>query len=383
MSITFDQIPRDILNPGGYLEFDQSLAGSLSDQARVLLVGHKLDAGSQPVNTITRISTVLDAVGKFGAASMLVECINLALKTNKGSELHAVAVDTVASLTDAPTPDIDGLLEAMGDDRYDYIMLPYYTIATLTKISQELDRRWDAMVARESRVFVVVPLGYDDALALAAMLNSPHINLLPIGMGTPDAPHLWATSLTCVMADKLQNDPAAPETDTVLPYITAPSTEFTTRQRNDLAHNGCGTWANNVDKVQVKYLVTTYRINPQGEKDSAYRDIQVAEVLKRWRRYINYVAMRTYAGYKIAKDASLYGSGQKILDPDEFAGFLQTQYLNYGMRERGWFDDFNRYRNTLIVEIDPDNQDRINYSGIPTIIGQFRVLAGKDRFVTY
>lgn len=383
MTIAFDQIPRDTLNPGGYLEFDQSLAGSLSDQARILLVGHKLNAGTQAVSTITRVSTLLDAVNKFGAASMLTECVNYALKTSQGAELFAVAVDSVASVTETAEPDIDALLIAMGDDRYDYIMLPYWDITSLNLLSDELDRRWNAMVARESRVFCVVPMGYEDAIALAETLNSPHINLLPIGLGTPEKPHIWNTVLTCVMADKLQNDPAAPETDVVLPYITAPATEFTTRQRNDLAHNGCGTWANNVDKVQVKYLVTTYRINPQGEKDSAYRDIQVAEVLKRWRRYINYIAMRTYAGYKIAKDASLYSSGQKILDIDEFAGFLQTQYLNYGMRERGWFDDFERYRNTLIVEIDPDNQDRINYSGIPTIIGQFRVLAGKDRFVTF
>lgn len=373
MSITFDQIPRDTLNPGGYLEFDQSLAGSLSDPAKILLIGQKI-GGTQAELHITRISTLNDAIAKFGQDSILVDCVKFALKTNQGSELYAVA----CTQTEIPE-----LIEAMGDDRYDYIMSPYYDTASLHSFATELDRRWNAMVARESRLFVAVPLGYDDALALASGLNSPHINLLPIGVGTPDPAHRWATILTCVMADKLNNDPAAPETDIKLPYLTAPSTEFTTRQRNDLAHNGCGTWATNVDVVQIKYLVTTYRFNPQGEKDSAYRDIQVAEVLKRWRRYINYIAMRTYAGYKIAKDASLYGSGQKILDPDEFAGFLQTQYLNYGMREKGWFDDFNRYRNTLIVEIDPDNQDRINYVGQPTIIGQFRVLAGKDRFVTY
>jgi phage tail sheath gpL-like len=383
MSITFDQIPRDTLNPGGYLEFDQSLAGSLVDPPRVLLVGHKLATGTQPDHQITRISTAKDAGVKFGASSMLHEVATLALKVSKSAELYAVSVDTLATATDTASPDIDSLLTALGDDRYDYIMLPYHDITSVSLISDELDRRWNAMVARESRAFVVVPFGYDDGIAFAATLNSPHINVLPIGVGTPEKPHLWNTVLTCVMADKLNNDPAAPETDTVLPYITPPATEFTTRQRNDLAHNGCGTWANNIDKVQIKYLVTTYRINPQGEADSAFRDIQVAEVLKKWRRYINFVAMRTYAGYKIAKDASLYGAGQKILDTDEFAGFLQTQYLNYAMREKGWFDDFENYRNTLIVEIDPDNQDRINYSGIPTIIGQFRVLAGKDRFVTF
>lgn len=383
MAITFDEIPQDTLNPGGYLEFDQSLAGSLVNPARVLYIGHKLNTGTSTVNQIKRISTVKEATTYFGANSMLEQCLKLAVKVNQGAELFAVAADSVANATEVAVPEIDGLLHAMGDAPYDFVMLPYYDAVTLKKMSDEVDRRWHAMVGRKTRIFVVVPMGYDEGIALAATLNNKLMHIIPIGLGTPEPAYIWNTVLTSVMADKLQNDPAAPETDVVLPYITPPSVEFTDRQRNDLARNGCGTWATNVDKVQLKYLVTTYRRNPQGEPDTAYRDIQVCEILNKWRLYINYQATKTYADYKIAKDASLYNSGQMILDPEEFAGFLETHYLQYGMRQKGWFDDFDRYRSSLIVEIDPDNQDRINYSGIPTLIGQFRVVAGKDRFVTY
>ncbi|OQX10866.1 MAG: hypothetical protein BWK73_19100 [Thiothrix lacustris] len=384
MALTFDEIPQDTLNPGGYLEYDQSLAGALVDPARILLVGTKLAAGTQAVNAITRISTAADAAAKFGVSSILESCISYALKVSNGAELYAVAVDNLATANEAVDPDIDGLIDAMGDDRYDFVMLPYHDAETLNAIGDEIDRRWNAMVARKTRVFCVVPLGYDAALALAATLNNKLLHLIPMGdAATAEPAHVWNTVLTCVMADRLQNDPAAPETDIVLPYITPPAVEFTSRQRKDFINNGVGTWRTNVDKVQVSYLVTTYRINPQGAHDSAYRDIQVCEILNKWRTYCLYQCMKTFAGYKVAKDAKLYGAGQKILDPDELAGFLQTLYLTYAMREKGWFQDFERYRTTLIVEIDPDNQDRINYSGIPTLIGQFRVLAGKDRFVTY
>ncbi len=119
MAITFNEIPADTLNPGGYLEYDQSLAGALVDPARVLLVGHKLAAGSQAVNAITRISTKAAATAKFGALSMLETCIDYALKVTNGAELYAVAVDNLATASETVDPDIDGLIEAMGDDRYD------------------------------------------------------------------------------------------------------------------------------------------------------------------------------------------------------------------------------------------------------------------------
>lgn len=386
MALTFNEIPADTLNPGGYLEYDQSLAGALVDPPRVLLVGHKLSSGEGEVNQIYRASIPGDANVRFGKNSMLAECATLAVaKINTSAEIYVCAVASVSAAGDWPvTPDIDGLIEAMGDDRYDFVMLPYADDDTLSAIGDEIDRRWNAMVARKTRVFCVVPLGYDAALAKAATLNNKLLHLIPIGdAATAEAPHIWNTVLTCVMADHLSNDPAAPETDIELPYITPPAVEFTARQRKDFINNGVGTWRKNVDKVLVSYLVTTYRINPQGYPDSAYRDIQVCEILNKWRTYCLYQSMKTFAGYKVAKDTKLYGAGQKILDPDDLAAFLQTLYLSYAMREKGWFQDFERYRTTLIVEIDPDNQDRINYSGIPTLIGQFRVLAGKDRFVTY
>lgn len=379
MSITFNEIASDWLLPGGYLEFNQSLAGSLVDQPSVLFVGEMLSTGNAELNKIYRVTNNTDALAKFGEAAQLTQIVKLALLIAPALDLYFVAA-TKRTGTDSTPLEMAAIIEQMGNKRFDYIAYTYDALAPLQTLRQELSRRWNAMVARESRAFCALPFGLDDSIEFAEQFNSPHLNLIPIGLGQPA--WKWTTVITCVMAQFLSNDAAKPETDLVLPYIDLPTTEFTDHQQNVLLHNGCGTWSINGDAVQLSYLVTTYRLNPQGEQDSAYRDTQVCEILKRWRRYVNYMAMKTFAGYKIAKDASLFASGQKILDPTDFKAFLQELYLQYGMREKGWFDDFENYRNSMMVEIDKDNQDRLNYTAQPTLIGQFRQVRGVDQFIT-
>lgn len=385
MAITFSEIPKDLLDPGGYIEFDPSLAGSLTDQSSVLLVGHKLATGTAALSEISAITSAGQAAVLFGQDSMLYDCCVYAIKVNQGCAIFASAVAETASNDVWPAStaiNLKPLIVNMADDRYEYINLPYYSAVNIKDITDELKRRWHALTARSARAFIALPKNYTDSVALSATLNSSHLNLIPIGTDTAEPAHIWGTVITCVMADHLSNNPSAPETDKELPYITPPAVEFKSAERNLMNHNGLGTWANNSDTVQIKYLVTTYQKNAQGENDSANRDIQVPETLGKWRRIQIYEVMKVYAGYNIAKDASLYGAGQKILDPEELAGFLETLYLSKGMRDYGWFQDLENYSSTLIVEVDPDNDDRFNFVDQPSLIGQFRILAGKSRFIT-
>lgn len=396
MSITFNEVPKDILTPGGYIEFDQSLAGTLSDPPTILLTGHKLAAGSGEVGKLYPIGSQTDVDALAGAESMLAQSYDWASRTNFGAEFYIWIAASVDNATDWPEParlkaeedpkaggvDLQQLIDAMGNDRYDYISMPYYDEVNLKLLSDELKLRFHALRARSGRALIALPMGYTDALAFKDKLNSPFINAIPVGVGTVDQPWRWGAVITAIVADHFNNDPAAPETGKELPFLTAPDQEFSQSQRDTFNHNGLGTWKVIGNTVVLEYLVTTYRLNKQGENDSAYRDTQVTEILKRWRRIQVYEAMKVFDGYKVAEDAELYGAGQKILDPDEFAVFMQDLYLRKGMRDYGWFQAFEHYRSTFIAEVDPDNDDRINFEDQPRLIGQFRVLAGRSRFIT-
>jgi phage tail sheath gpL-like len=46
---------------------------------------------------------------------------------------------------------------------------------------------------------------------------------------------------------------------------------------------------------------------------------------------------------------------------------------------RGWVEDYEGYRQSLIVERDAD-RSRMNYRDVPNLINQLRVVAGKTQF---
>lgn len=376
MAIIHNEIPSDLLVPGGYIEFDSRLAGTLSDQSSILVVGEKLKAASAGMNSINRIQTEAQAIEQFGENSMLHDMLKLILTYNYGSEIYAVAVEDEDSVEPL---DLSAMITAMDEDRYDYLLCPYHEADTLATLRTECDRRWHAMQAVETHVFCVSNNSFNDLDELTKNLNSSHFTFLPV-KGTEQTLHIWLAVLGAIAADQLSNDPAAPLTDVELPELTVTET-YSKREMNDMLHSGLSTHRVVGGKVQISYLVTTYRYNAQGENDTAYRDIQVPEILKNLRRRQIYEVMKKFAGYKLAKDASQYAAGQKVVDPAEIAGFLYALYLDTFMREYCWVQDAPTYLNSLIVEISPDNNDRVNYIDSPSLIGQFRVFAGQSQFI--
>ncbi len=378
MSIPYSQIPVDLLVPGGYTEFDSSLAGTLSDQPSILLVGRKTSTGTTPELTIERIQSDTQAATAWGNGSPLYQMCKTVL-ANYGAEIYAIAVITEG---ETDPVDLELMIEAMGDERYDYIALAEGTdLDNLRTLRTELDRRWHAMNAVESHVFMIQTGTFSANSAQTLQLNSSHFTTLPV-RGQTEPAYQWLSTLVAIVANHYGNDPAAPPTDVELPALISPSAPWTKREQNDMLHAGQSTFRVVGDKVYLSYLVTTYQLNAQGEKDTAARDFEVPEILKNFRRLKHYYVMRTYSGYKVAKEAAAYGAGQKILDPSELKGYLYDLYLNLFMKEKGWMQDAKTYLDTMLVEIAPGNDDRINVWDRPTLIGQFRIFANKTSYIT-
>jgi phage tail sheath gpL-like len=379
MPIPYSQIPVDLLVPGGYTEFDTSLAGTLSDQPSILLVGRKTSTGTTPEMIIERIQSETQAATAYGNDSPLYKMCKTVLTHNYGAEIYAIAVITEG---ETDPVDLELMIEAMGDERYDYIALAEGTdIDNLRLMCTELDRRWHAMQAVESHVFMVLTGTFVQNSALSLQLNSSHFTLLPV-RGQTEPTYQWLATLVAIVANHYGNDPATPPTDVELPALVAPGKPWTKREQEDMLHSGLSTFRHVSDKVYLSYLVTTYQLNAQGEKDSAARDFEVPEILKNFRRLKHYYVMRTYSGYKVAQDASAYGAGQKIIDPAEVKGYLYDLYINLFMRDKGWMQNAKNYLDTMIVEVSVNNDDRINVWDQPTLIGQFRIFANKTSYIT-
>ena len=380
MTIKFNEIPNDLLVPGGYMEFDASRAGTLSEPSVILLIGEKESSANAALNTITQVQSENAAIELFGKDSMLFQMCQYALKYNYGCEIHAAAVRDENSDV---LLDIQPLITAMGDDQYDFIANPYVDAAVLALFKDEANRRFHAMQANRMHVFTATSADFATTKELTESLNSSHMTMLPVEQAN-DSLALWAAAFVAIAGDRLHNDPAAPLTNVLIPELVPPGKIYNGRETNERLHAGLSAWSVVGGSVYIRYLVTTYQLNAAGDRDTAYRDIQVPEILKRFRRRINYEVNKTYvsAEYKLAKNSDDYADGQKIVDVDDLKGFLYSKYIELFMRELGWMQDKEVYRDNLVLEIDPDNHDRVNYIDVPTLIGQFRVFAGQSQFIT-
>ncbi len=71
MPVSFNNLPANIRVPLFYAEVDNSQAGSYAFQAKSLLIGQKLAAGTAAANTPILVTSVAQAKALFGRGSIL------------------------------------------------------------------------------------------------------------------------------------------------------------------------------------------------------------------------------------------------------------------------------------------------------------------------
>jgi phage tail sheath gpL-like len=103
-NITFNTIPIDIRTGGQFVEIDNARAlggGLIAQPRRILFIGNKLAAGTQPANTLVRINAPGEAAAYFGRGSVLHEMLRGARQVNKESDMWAIALDDLGAGTQA------------------------------------------------------------------------------------------------------------------------------------------------------------------------------------------------------------------------------------------------------------------------------------------
>ncbi|TCS62586.1 phage tail sheath subtilisin-like domain-containing protein [Varunaivibrio sulfuroxidans] len=115
--ISFNQIPIDLRTPGAYLEFDNSAAvrGLPGMPSRILVIGQKLAAGTQPALTPVQILDEAAAEAAFGRGSMAHLQFRALKAANTWTESWAIALDDdVAAAPAAGSILFGGALGAAG-----------------------------------------------------------------------------------------------------------------------------------------------------------------------------------------------------------------------------------------------------------------------------
>lgn len=89
MAISFNEIPRNLLIPLAYIEFDNSnaVSGTPVQNEKVLMLGTKLATGSATANEAIRVTSATQAKTLFGRGSQLAEMVAIFRQHNDLSDL--------------------------------------------------------------------------------------------------------------------------------------------------------------------------------------------------------------------------------------------------------------------------------------------------------
>jgi phage tail sheath gpL-like len=328
------------------------------------------EAGADGAFTVKSVAA--GTGGNLNAVTIVSEAVGLTVTGG------AVTPGTLAA-------DINPLFAALGSVRYNYFVYDFSDADNITALGDELTSRYGAMRQIGGRAFVALSgaLGSisdsGTVLAQADAVNNPHIVLVP-RMENPQLPGEWAARWCAVACRILADDPAANTYDLTVTGLTS-GKEIDADTRQVLLTAGIATYRiDTTGNVLIERLVTSYTENTDGGRDTSYLDIQVPETVDAVRTYINAEAKKRYKTWKLASTEENFGSGAKVMTAGVFRVFLCELYQEAFIKEKRWCQDFDGYKNSLIVEVKKGSKTWLEYSHQPNLIGQFYIGAGLLQF---
>jgi phage tail sheath gpL-like len=301
------------------------------------------------------------------------------------SEADGVSITEGITTPGAQAANIAPLFPVLGSVRYNYIFSDFAEPENIAALGAELISRFGAMRQIGGRAFVALSgeIGSvseeGTVLAQAEAVNNPHIVLVP-RLTSPQLPGEWAVRWGAIACRILADDPAANTYDLTVTGLTS-NVEVDADTRQILLTAGIATYRlDTTGNVLIERLVTSYTENTDGGRDTSYLDIQVPETVDAVRTYINAEAKKRYKTWKLASTEENFGSGAKVMTAGIFRSFLCELYQAVFIQQKRWCQDFDGYKNSLIVEIKKSSKTWLEYSHQPNLIGQFYIGAGLLQF---
>lgn len=365
---------------GNRVSVDVQSGDTASEVATALKAALALPANENiPVNyggSAGVVDIALKNAGDFG------NFFNLRVNHLPGEEMPAgLSVAVTQPTSGSGAPDIQDVIDAIGDEQYNVIVHPYIDSANLTALESELDDRWGPLTQNDGVAIGFNADTYANLHTFAASRNSAH-HVFAGAYGIPTAPWQVAAAIAAVVAFHGQIDPARPFQTLGLKGVLAPASEdrFTRAERNLLLKAGIATLnSDNTGSVRIERLVMGYTENEFGAADTSYRDLNTILTLSYlrwdWRNYI----LRKYPRHKLASDGARVGAGQPLVTPTVMkaeAVLKFTEWENLGLVE-----GLDQFKNDLVCEVNVSDPNRLDLLMAPNLVNQLRVSGTQIQFL--
>lgn len=297
-----------------------------------------------------------------------------------------LTVNITAMTGGTANPGLSGAIAALGDEWWNYIVMPYTDAANLSALETELNTRYQPPLQRGGRAFTAFRGTHSATGTFGERRNSAHITCIGTGLA-PEPPYIWAAVNAAVGAQSLSNDPARPLQRLTLPGLKPPklTDRWDWNERNLLLFDGIATYSvDSSGTVRIERQITMYQKNSADVADASYLDITTPETLERIRFEKVQRISSKYPRHKLREDGELNNipTGAAIATPAIIKAELLAIYE--AQINKAWVEGLDDYKKTLVVMIGDGqgggDRNRVNVNDQPNIVNQFRIFAAKTQF---
>jgi len=311
------------------------------------------------------------------------ECGNdIDVRMNYYGEQTPAGVGTtiVGMASGTSNPDIATAITAIASEWFRWIAMPYTDTANLVALETELDARYGPMQQMGGRAFSAYKGTHSAALTFGDARNSAHVSVLGV-QNSPTEPCNIAAIYCARASQSLANDPARPLQTLELTGMLAPAItdRWSDTERNLALFDGISTYKVAADGTcSIEAAITQYQTNDAGADDVAYLYVNTPETLEVHRYNVRSEIALRYPRHKLAMDSQPLKPGAAIARPKDIASTMRAVYGREV--DAGIMEDFEAYADSLYVEIDPANPNRVNVVDQPNVVNQMRVFANLVQF---
>ena len=301
---------------------------------------------------------------------------------NPGEDLPEGLTLSITQMTGGSgNPDIQDVVDVLGDIWYQIICAPYYDAANLTIIETEMASRYGPLRMIDG-VYVTSKRGAVGALeTFGNTRNSPHVHC-PHSNDVLSSSVEFAAANAAQLALEGQTDPARPFQTLPLYGIIPPREEnrFTLEENNSLLYDGISTfYVDNGGVVRIQRAITMYQKNALGAADIAYLDVNTMLTLMYLRYDFRTQILTRYPRAKLANDGVQVGPGQQVMTPK--LGRAEAIGIFRGWERLGLVENVKQFKNDLICERSLVDPNRLEWVLPPDLINQFRIGAAVIQFL--
>ena len=300
-----------------------------------------------------------------------------------GEELPAGISATVTPMAGGSgTPDITDAFEALGDEAFEFIGMPYSDSTSLSAAKDEMQDatgRWSPTRQLYGHVYTAKRGDSATLATFGASNNDQHCSIFGMEPGLVNDPCEVAGAVLGRQAVFISADPARPTQTGILVGLTAPHMQdrFILSERQLLLTNGIATLYTS-GYVRIERAITTCQKNAFGDEDVSYLDSETMHTLSYVLRYLRSIITTKYPRHKLANDGTRFGAGQAVVTPNVIRAELIAAYRR--LEYQAIVENADLFAENLVVERDVNDVNRLNVLFPPDLVNQLRIFAVLAQF---